>query len=653
MFAFMVISLLAVWIAATEVAREKDARDRLELVSAALADRITIAINSSTSTLYALGELALAQDGHIERLPAIARDIRSVHENILNLAIMPDGVVQQMEPIEGNEPAIGHDMFADPNREAEAWLARETGEMTVTGPYDLIQGGRGVIARLPLYEKDRFWGFVSIVYMFPGYLDSLGFRQLDQQGIRFKLINVPDGPEEKAEIILASDERPLSDPVIKPVQLPNNLWELQLVYATGFNSVLLLKLIGAVLGFALSVFVFNRILVAITEQRRLEASLAKKNGEFVSRHSAQRRMLARIAHDLRSPLQGLLNEARAIARGDLAEHVSARSIEQSVRYQLRLIYQLLEHSSRAESGSESSKEPQYLFGFIHEVEEQAKVLARGNDNRLVVRVDPGVPDVVELDFHALQQVLLNLLGNAAKFCENGEIGLRVRCRKVAERRVELTFEVKDTGSGIDGDDLVDLQRAFRRAEGSAGQTGSGLGLYIVSDLLRRMDSQLEYAAGAEGLGSVFHFTLEALVRDVDDVEAAYIESHVFDWDGNGRKLLIVDDSPSVREGLAELMLGYDCDVDSLKGGQAALDALGEHQYDLVICEQHFERLSLADLLKANRNSPVPAPVLVYASRPLDEQDAGNGVDAIVLKPATTSHLLSVTDRLWGRSKHQR
>ena len=125
-FAFVMVSFLAAWIMVTELARHNEAKDRLELVSAALADRVTIAIKNSTSTLYALGELALVQDGHIERLPAIARDIRAVHENILNLAIMPDGVVRQMEPIEGNEPAIGHDMFADPKREADAWLARNT-----------------------------------------------------------------------------------------------------------------------------------------------------------------------------------------------------------------------------------------------------------------------------------------------------------------------------------------------------------------------------------------------------------------------------------------------------------------------------------------------------------------------------------------------
>ncbi|MFO7582172.1 CHASE domain-containing protein [Guyparkeria sp.] len=650
-FTLVMASLLAGWIVSTESDRETEARERLALVATALSDRITIAIDNSTSALYGIGELALVQDGHVDRLPAISRGIRSVHENILNVAIMPEGVVRQMEPIEGNEAAIGHDMFADPDRIVEARLARDTGEMTVTGPYDLVQGGQGVIARLPLYENERFWGFVSIVYAFPDYLDSMGLKELGHQGIRFKLVNTPDWPGEQREVILASDAEPLVDPVIEPVNLPNNGWELQLAYADSFNGILLLKLVGAFLAVVLSVFVFHRTLVAIREQRRLEDTLARKNGEFISRHSDQRRLLARITHDLRSPLQHLLNEARVIARGDMSSRESARSIEQNVRYQLRLIDQLLEHSSRAESEQESFPEPGFLFGFLEEIQQQALLHAKENGNELIVRIDRAVPDVIEADFRALQRILLNLLGNAAKYTREGEVRLLVRVRSSSEGHASLTFRVEDNGEGTGALELAELQQAFRRAGRADGKAGVGLGLYIVSDLLRQMDSQLEYAAGEGGCGSVFHFNLDVRVCEPEAVEAAYIESYVFDWNGEDCRLLIVDDSRPIRDGLAELLMGYGCDVDLHKGDAAALDAARKGRYDLLLCEQRFRGTSLSDLLAANQANLAPARVLVYSSRPLDEQDDADAIDGNCLKPATSSHLLSLVDRLCGRSNN--
>jgi signal transduction histidine kinase len=642
--ALVMASLFAGWIVSTESDRQKADRERLVLIAKGLADRITIAINNSTSALYGIGELALVQDGHVDRLPAISRGIRSVHENILNVAIMPDGVVRQMEPIEGNEAAIGHDMFADPDRIAEARLARDTGEMTVTGPYDLIQGGQGMIARLPLYENERFWGFVSIVYVFPDYLDSLGLRELGHRNIRFKLVNISDRPGDQREIILASDAEPLAEPVIEPVNLPNNGWELQLAYADSFNGILLLKSVGAFLAVLLSVFVFHRTLVAIKQQRHLEATLARKNGEFISRHSDQRRLLARITHDLRSPLQHLLNEARVIARGDISSHESARSIEQNVRYQLRLIDQLLEHSSRVESEPESFPEPGFLFGFLKEIEEQARLLAIENGNELTVRIDRLVPDVIEADFRALQRILLNLLGNAAKYTRDGEVRLLVQVRSVGDGHASLTFRVEDNGEGAGALELAELQQAFRRASRAEGRAGVGLGLYIVSDLLRQMDSQLEYAAREDGCGSVFHFNLDVRVCEPDAVESAYIESYVFDWEGDGCRLLVVDDSRPVREGLAELLMGYGCNVDVHEGDPAALDAARQGGYDLLICEQRFRGAHLSDLLAANKANAAPAPVLLYTSRPVEDRDKADVIDAACLKPATSSDLLSLIDR---------
>jgi len=642
--ALVMASLFAGWIVSTESDRQKADRERLVLIAKGLADRITIAINNSTSALYGIGELALVQDGHVNRLPAISRGIRLVHENILNVAIMPEGVVRQMEPIEGNEAAIGHDMFADPDRIVEARLARDTGEMTVTGPYDLIQGGQGVIARLPLYENERFWGFVSIVYVFPDYLDSMGLKELGHQGIRFKLVNTPDRPGEQREIILASDADPLADPVIEPVNLPNNGWELQLAYADSFNGILLLKSVGALLAVLFLVFVFHRTLTAIQQQRRLEVTLARKNGEFISRHSDQRRLLARITHDLRSPLQHLLNEARVIARGDISSRESARSIEQNVRYQLRLIDQLLEHSSRAESEPESFPEPGFLFGFLEEIQEQALLLAQENGNELIVRIERAVPDVIEADFRALQRILLNLLGNAAKYTRDGEVSLLVQVRSLSDGHASLAFRVEDNGEGAGALELAELQQAFRRANQEDGTAGVGLGLYIVSDLLRQMDSQLEYAAGEGGRGSVFHFSLDVRVCEPDAVEAAYIESYVFDWSGEGCHLLIVDDSQPIREGLAELLMGYGCDVDVHEGDAAALDALRQGGYDLLICEQRFRETHLSDLLEANEANATPAPVLVYTSRPLEDRDKADVIDATCLKPATSSDLLSLIER---------
>ncbi|WP_175611986.1 ATP-binding protein [Marinobacterium stanieri] len=618
----MTVLLLGCWVYLSECARDREQLEELDEVAQSLADNLSISIHSSTLSLYGIGELALQSQGPIEGLDRVVRKMRASHPNILNVAILPRGVVQQIEPLEPNIKALGHDMFADPERIRDALLARKTGKMTVTGPYNLIQGGQAVIARLPLYESGRFWGFVSIVYEFPELIESM-LLQYRSSNLLFMLRSGADKP-----LILGNTEKLPKQNVEHIIKLPNHEWLLQLAYRPSFNWLLVFKILGSAIITLLLGYVYHRVLKTIANEYQLRKALSQSGNEHRASDS-QRHLLARITHDLRAPLQHILNEARYLARGDSLQQ--ANTIEQSVRYQLSLVDQLLEYSQDQERENQSHPEPGYTYRYLMEIGEQAESLADSYGNRFTLNLAPNLPAIIEADFVQLQRVLINLLSNAAKFTQHGLITLSVERPDSREGHCRLHFRVSDNGPGMQD----------RQKQGKHANSGAGLGLMIVTDLLRQMGSHLQYHSNAGG-GSDFHFDLELpLPADTPD---AYIERHVLESSAAERRVLLVDPDPISREMLEELLLGYGMDVLACEGIDESRQVLAESVVDLVITEMDLHDGSAWDFLKGTTTLPASTPVALYTSRPA-QPGSQLSFAAELLRPAGSDQLLDLIQQL--------
>ena len=195
-------------------------------------------IEHSLSATYALAALVRQGNGTVAEFEATARQMLPFYPGTASLQLAPGGIVRHVVPLAGNEKAIGHDLLQDPARNREAFLARDSGKLTLAGPFELVQGGLGAVGRMPVYlgeGRQNFWGFTTVLIRFPEVLEEAQLSQLAGQGYAYQLWRLhPDSGER--QIIAASGAGALADPVLESLDLPNGRWTLSIAPVAGWGD---------------------------------------------------------------------------------------------------------------------------------------------------------------------------------------------------------------------------------------------------------------------------------------------------------------------------------------------------------------------------------------------------------------------------------
>ena len=244
MFIVAVVSAAAlIW--NTEKLRIQAERTKVVNIAGSYAHVLEQTIDRSLFSVYALAALVRKGNGKLSDFDDIAREMLPFYPGA-SLGLAPDGIVKSIIPLAGNEGAIGHDMLKDPARSKEAVLAKETGKLTLAGPFELKQGGIGAVARLPVYLDNArgersFWGFTTVLIRFPETLEPARLSRLVSQGFQYELWRIhPDTG--KKQIIAASSSSPLVDPAEESLGLPNESWTLSVAPVKGWGDPLGLSL---------------------------------------------------------------------------------------------------------------------------------------------------------------------------------------------------------------------------------------------------------------------------------------------------------------------------------------------------------------------------------------------------------------------------
>jgi sensor domain CHASE-containing protein len=236
--AFLAYALLAaalIWY--SEKVRIEHERIRVSTMAAEHVLAIQLNIEQALSSTYALATLVQLNKGEVRDFDAVATVMRSFYPGISSLQLAPGGVIQRIAPLAGNEKAIGHNLLTDPERDKEAFLTRDTGKLTLAGPFQLLQGGLGAAGRLPVYLNDdkgrsRFWGFVIVLIRFPEVLAPADLPRLEEHGYKYQVWRTH--PDTGARHIIAGSSTTLVDPVERSLQIPNSTWTLSVVPVTGW-----------------------------------------------------------------------------------------------------------------------------------------------------------------------------------------------------------------------------------------------------------------------------------------------------------------------------------------------------------------------------------------------------------------------------------
>ncbi len=193
----------------------------------------------SLSATHALATWVRLGNGQVTQFDALASDMLTLYPGVSALALEPGGVVSRIAPLTGNAQAIGLNLLTHPARASEARLARDSGQLTLAGPFELVQGGLGALGFLPVFLDDEsgqktFWGFTNVVLRLPEALGPAQFDHLAGQGYDYALWRI--NPDTQARQVIAHAGAALRDPVDAVVDVPNAQWTLSVAPAGGWGQ---------------------------------------------------------------------------------------------------------------------------------------------------------------------------------------------------------------------------------------------------------------------------------------------------------------------------------------------------------------------------------------------------------------------------------
>jgi signal transduction histidine kinase len=383
----------------------------------------------------------------------------------------------------------------------------------------------------------------------------------------------------------------------------------------------------------------------LVRERTAELEAARDRAEVANR--AKSAFLAAMSHELRTPLNGILGFAHLLLQ-DASLNVRQRRglgiIKSSGDHLLTLINDVLD-LSRIEAGRLDLYPVRFeLAALLKVVSDIARVKAEEKSLRFHFIAGPGLPAAALGDDKRLRQVLLNLLANAVKFTDEGEVRFSVTRQDGGVDRARLRFEIADTGIGIAPEQLQRLFQPFEQAgdvERRAG--GSGLGLSISRQLVRLMGSEIEVDT-SPGRGSRFAFELVLPVFEGAGLAVPPPPQAITGYEGPRRRVLVVDDVPVNRAVLVQLLGGLGFEVEEAANGQEGVDRARELRPDLIVLDNVMpvlDGLGATRVLRADEQLKAVPIIAASASASAEHQRASlaAGANVFLPKPIDLQRLL--------------
>ena len=597
-----------------------------------------------------------AQFAQLSRLMQDEDYIIKTHE------IAKDGIVSQIYPIQGNENAMGFNVLEDSERKKAALLARDSGEYTIAGPFDLVQGGTGVLLFDPVYQTDaqgneKFWGFSILVMDWEKFIDKMELDKLEEAGYHYQIWK--RGNKDDEQVVIAQCTNFKKDDTLEVAcKVPNDTWYFEIIPGNGWITSMQKRwglLISLMTAFIIMIVYLQFRMQRYREQIH-ETELEKAVYEAKSANEAKTRFLFNMSHDIRTPMNAIIGFAEL-----LEKHIDERDraldyigkIKSSSEFLLSLINYVLE-TARIESGKTSlKKEVRCVSGLIESLADifEPEVRKKGLTYSYTKDIQH---DYVIGDETKVREIFINIIGNSLKYTPaGGKITIDIKeLPSDRENYIAYKIVVEDTGIGMSKEYLPHIFEEFSREHTSTERKviGTGLGLPIVKALIDLMGGTIEIESEVgKGTKTTVMIPFEIATQE-QILEEQQKEKEFVPEDIKGKRILVAEDNELNAEITLTVLKEKGLLVERAANGKECVEMLKEKPvdyYDMILMDIQMPEMDgyqATEMIRNLGNSRAAVPIVAMTANAFEEdrqKTLDAGMNAHVSKPVDMNVLFRV------------
>ena len=595
----------------------------------------------------------IISDAQLAQLSRLMQDedyIIKAHE------IAKDGIVSQIYPIQGNENAMGFNVLEDSERKKAALLARDSGEYTIAGPFELVQGGTGVLLFDPVYQIDaqgnkKFWGFSILVMDWEKFIDKMELNKLEDAGYHYQIWK--RGNKDDEQVVIAQCTNFKKDDTLEVAcKVPNDTWYFEIIPGNGWITSMQ-KLWGLLISL-MTAFIIMIVYLQFRMQRYREQIHETELEKAV--YEAKTRFLFNMSHDIRTPMNAIIGFAEL-----LEKHIDERDraldyigkIKSSSEFLLSLINYVLE-TARIESGKTSlKKEVRCVSGLIESLADifEPEVRKKGLTYSYTKDIQH---DYVIGDETKVREIFINIIGNSLKYTPaGGKITIDIKeLPSDRENYIAYKIVVEDTGIGMSKEYLPHIFEEFSREHTSTESKviGTGLGLPIVKALIDLMGGTIEIESEVgKGTKTTVMIPFEIATQE-QILEEQQKEKEFVPEDIKGKRILVAEDNELNAEITLTVLKEKGLLVERAANGKECVEMLKEKPadyYDMILMDIQMPEMDgyqATEMIRNLGDSRAAVPIVAMTANAFEEDrqkalDAG--MNAHVSKPVDMNVLFRV------------